>query len=147
MRDAAAGGSLAISRPLLARGEGVVPCGYCDFEGRAMVKLKGFVGAVGLLALLVSLAVSQGYLLGQRDPEFRVMEQRGLENRERIMSLESQASGVVTRLTRIETELEIARRATESNGQLMAGLVVGIGLMLVERLFVLFGWLRRRSEE
>lgn len=111
-----------------------------------MVKVRGLVGAIGLIVLVFSVALSQGHLAAQRDPEVRVLEERGLENRERIISLESTAAGVMNRLTRIETELEIARRATESNNQLMTGLVIGIGLMLAERIFVMLGWMKRRSE-
>ncbi len=144
MREAVAGGGLALSRRLLLRREGTV-LGYCEYEGRAMIKLRGLVGVAGLLVLAISLAASQGYLAAQRDPEVCVLEERGRENRERIMSLEASAAGVMSRLIRIETELEIARRATESNTQLMTGLVIGIGLMLVERIFVLFGWLKRRE--
>ncbi len=110
-----------------------------------MGALRGFVGVFGLAALLFGFVASQGDALAQLDPEFRVLEERGRENRERIVSVEANVASVATRLTRIETELEIARRATEQNGQLMTGLVVGIGLMLTERLFVLFGWLRGKG--
>lgn len=111
-----------------------------------MVKLRGFVGVLGLLALAVSMAISEQHAVAQRgEPSIQVLEERARDNRERIVALEATGSTVTTRLTRIETELEIARRVSESNGQLMTGLLVGMILILVERAFVLFGYLAKRA--
>lgn len=109
-----------------------------------MVTLRGVVGILGILALAVSLAVSEHHVLAQRgEPSLQVLEERGRENRERIVALEATGATVANRLTRIETELEIARRVSESNGQLMTGLLVGMVLILVERAIVFFSYMKR----
>lgn len=110
-----------------------------------MVKLRGFVGIVGILALAVSLAVSEHHVLAQRggEPSLQLLDERGRENRQRIVHLESTEASVASRLTRIETELEIARRVSEANGQLMAGLLVGMVLILFERAMVFFSYMKR----
>ncbi len=112
-----------------------------------MVRLRGAVGIIGLLAIAVAFVASETHVAAQREPSYQLLEERGKDASERIKTLEQSALSVATRLTRIETELEIARRVSESNGQMMTGLVVGIALILAERLFVLFGYLARRKKD
>lgn len=119
---------------------------YYEYEGQAMEKLRGAVGVLGLIALAVSLAVSENHVMAQRgEPSIPLLEERTNDSRARIAALELTGATVATRLTKIETELEIARRVGESNGQMMVGLVIGIALILIERAFVFFGYLARKG--
>lgn len=120
---------------------------YSEFQGgNSMDMVRGAVGLGGLIVIALALAASQVHVLAQRDPEVRIVGERGKENRDRIVHLENTNNLLSNRLTRIETELELTRRTSESNGQLISGLAVGIGLMLFERILVLFGWIKRASK-
>jgi hypothetical protein len=149
MHSNAAAPGLARARLLIRRKGELIAMfgGYRFYEGRAMVRLRGAVGIIGLLAIAVAFVASETHVAAQREPSYQLLEERGKDASERIKTLEQSALSVATRLTRIETELEIARRVSESNGQMMTGLVVGIALILAERLFVLFGYLARRKKD
>ena len=114
---------------------------YESYEHPVMTAIRGILGIVGLLALVVC------QLLAQQPVNEQVLAERSVENRGRIVALESDRADVLVRLAKIETELDMARRAAESASSRMQGLMVGVGLILVERALIFGGYLLKRAKE
>lgn len=114
-----------------------------------MIQLRGAISiaalAVVLLFVLVPLPI--GIISAQTSSTIEVIDVRGKENRQRIEKIEEKATDTSDRLIRIETQLDLSRRQSEWNGQLLAGVIVGIVGIIFERVVFYFGVFRRREQE